>query len=329
VTLEEAQTIAAAGSPRSSRRALRRAGLRAAAHAGPTPATVGAEQQRLEQKARAERQERKREYRDVMAVMTRRGARSSKATTTGFTPLQVFAEGDSWFDYPALLGGGIIARLQKRLGVPILNLAEPGDEVRFMLGVEQRKRLIECLTEGCPTGEPWDVMLFSGGGNDIVDNPMALWVRDWQAGVPPAGLINQPRFDTALALVRAGYEDLIALRDELSPGTQLVFHGYDFVIPDGRGICNVGPWLSPTFELRRFPNRDAAFQVLKLMLQQFGAMLKTLEANAQVTSIATQGTLQPVPSSWHNELHPAKAGFNAFAEIFHHTLKALFPNRVA
>ena len=48
-----------------------------------------------------------------------------------------------------------------------------------MLGVEERKLLTEQLRNGCPAGGPWDVLLFSGGGNDIVDNPMALWIRDW------------------------------------------------------------------------------------------------------------------------------------------------------
>ena len=46
-----------------------------------------------------------------------------------------------------------------------------------MLGVEERAILTEHLTNGCPAGGPWDVLLFSGGGNDIVGNPMALWVR--------------------------------------------------------------------------------------------------------------------------------------------------------
>ena len=36
----------------------------------------------------------------------------------------------------------------------------------------------------------------------------------------------------------------------------------------------------------------------------------------------------PTTSSWHNELHPAKAGFKAFASLFHQTLKQLFPTRV-
>ena len=53
-----------------------------------------------------------------------------------------FRRGDSWFDYPVpFFGGGIIPRLENRLGVPILNLAKAGDEVRYMLGVEERTLL--------------------------------------------------------------------------------------------------------------------------------------------------------------------------------------------
>jgi hypothetical protein len=86
-----------------------------------------------------------------------------------------------------------------------------------MLGVEERTILAEQLTSGCPAGGPWDVLLFSGGGNDIVGNPMALWVNNWDPTLPPAKLIRQAHFDAALALVRAAYEDLIVLRDKLSP----------------------------------------------------------------------------------------------------------------
>lgn len=338
VTLEEARALASAAQPK---RALRRA------LAGPpaSPASVGEERERLAAQQRAERERRIREYKATMEIMKRRGARRAapkgaakgrrrapgapRGPAAGFQPLQVFAEGDSWFDYPPFLfKGGVIPRLESRLGVPILNLAKAGDEVRFMLGVEQRMRLAECLTEGCPAGGPWDLLLFSGGGNDIVDNPMALWVRDWDPTVPPATLINQPRFDAALALVRAGYEDLITLRDMLSPNTHLVFHGYDFAIPDGRGICHLGPWLKPTFDLRGFPTRAAAFAVVEAMLKQFAAMLTTLVAHAKVTFINGQGTLAPQPSAWHNELHPNKDGFEKFADLFHAQLRAIFPGRV-
>ena len=174
-----------------------------------------------------------------------------------------------------------------------------------------------------------DVVLFSGGGNDIVANPMALWIRTFNAATSPAGHLKQERFDAALTLVRAGYEDLIALRDDLSPGTHLVFHAYDFAIPDNRRICHLGPWLRPTFNLKGFPaDRVKSTAVVKVMLQQFAAMLQSLAVTPGVTFINGQGTLAPQVSSWHNELHPARAGFTAFAELFYQKLKALFPTQV-
>lgn len=308
-----------------------------------SPAPVGAERERLEQERRDEFARRIKEYKATMEIMKKRGARRSRSKradrpkgterapeSEAFAPLQIFAEGDSWFDYPIpFFGGGIITRLEGRLGVPILNLAKAGDEVRYMLGVEERIILTEQLTNGCPAGGPWDVLLFSGGGNDIVDNPMALWVKDWDPAVPPIGHIHKPRFDNAVALVRAGYEDLIDLRDQLSPGTHLVFHDYDFAIPDGRGICGFGPWLEPTFNLRKFPLGPARHEVVKAMLLQFAAMLNTLAAAPKVTFINGQGTLTAKPSSWHNELHPSKAGFEKFADLFEAKLKVLFPDRVA
>jgi hypothetical protein len=177
------------------------------------------------------------------------------------------------------------------------------------------------------------VLLFSGGGNDIVGNPMALWIQDYNAAVPPPNLISKERFAAALELVQAGYEDLIQLRDTLSPTTHLVFHGYDFAIPDGRGICGIGPWMKPTFDLRGFPPITPAPApspaVVKSMLQQFAANLQSLAtAHNDVTFINTQGTLAPVASSWHNELHPSSDGFDEFAAIFQAKLKALFPARV-
>ena len=337
VTLDEARALAQAKQPKLAARAVRKTAAPPA-----SPAAVGAEREKLRKKQREERAQRAREYKATMEIMKRRGARrprpkgakalDGEPTAKGgelFDPLQIFAEGDSWFDYPVpFFGGGIIPRLEDRLGVPILNLAKAGDEVRYMLGVEERATLTEHLTDGSPAGGPWDVLLFSGGGNDIVDNPMALWVKDWNPAMPPAAHIHKARFDAALALVRAGYEDLIELRNELSPNTHLVFHGYDFAIPDGRGICGFGPWLEPTFKLRKFPTRAAMEAVVKAMLEQFAVLLNSL-AGPTVTFINGQGTLAPQPSSWHNELHPARVGFGKFADIFHVRLKALFPDRVA
>ncbi|WP_119421671.1 GDSL-type esterase/lipase family protein [Desertibaculum subflavum] len=337
MTLAEAKSIARAKQPKLAVKAVRKGAL-----PPESPAAIGVARVERDRRWHDELARRVREYKATMDIMKRRGARRArpksakepadaepKSKSSSFVPLQIFAEGDSWFDYPALFfGGGIIPRLENLLGVPILNLAKAGDEVRYMLGVEERLLLADHLSKGCPAGGPWDALLFSGGGNDIVDNPMALWVKDWDPTVPAAQLVHQQRFDAALALVRAGYEDLIQLRDRLSPGTVLVFQGYDFAIPDGRGICHLGPWLKPTFDLRNFPTLAARQEVVKAMLQQFAAMLTGLAVHANVIFINGQGTLLPQKSSWHNELHPSKKGFQSFANLFHRELKALFPARV-
>jgi hypothetical protein len=356
LTLLQAQAIVrgrnAAATP-GPRRALKGAAGKPAPAAapGPTPGKVGIERKRLQVERRREINRREKDYKAVMVLLKTRGvkglaaaqpagsrprrapagAKVAPAAASGTGPLQIFAEGDSWFEYPVpFFGGGIIPRLEDRLGVPVLNLAKAGDEVRFMMGVEQRRELAKRFTKGCPAGGPWDVLLFSGGGNDIVDNPMALWVRDFRPAVPVADLIHKERYATALALVRAGYEDLIAMRDSLSPVTHLVLHAYDFAIPDGRGVCHLGPWLKPTFDLRGFPAGSVIrFEVVKAMLQQFAAMLKAIEQkHHDVTFLNAQGTLVPHPSSWHNELHPTRDGFKKFAAVFHQKLKQLFPSRV-
>ncbi len=329
VTLKQARALAAVAAP---------AAAVGKALPPPTPAKVAVERQQLALEQEQDRRTRIREYKATLAVMKKRGVKdlggkqgkAATGATAGSIPLQVFAEGDSWFKYPiAFFGGGIIDRLEKRIGVPILNLAKAGDEVRYILGVKEREHIREQLVNGCPAGGPWDAMLFSGGGNDIVDNPMALWIRDFDSSLTPAQLVHQPRFDAALALVRAGYEDLITLRDQLTPNTHLFFHGYDFAIPDGRGVCGMGPWLKPTFDLRAFPSLAKRTAVMEVLLQQFAVMLQAVaQGRRKVTVINTQGTLSPQASSWHNELHPSKVGFNAFAAIFQAELKAVFPTKV-
>lgn len=346
LTLEQAQAVVR--STQAPRRGTRRALVVDA-----TPASVGKEREQLEKQQREERERRVEEYKATMELLKKRGVKGlgppetekRRAATPGGggrrrapgvtdpnagKPLQIFAEGDSWFDYPVpLFGGGIVLRLQKKLGVPVLNLAKAGDEARFMLGVKERQIIVQQLTNGCPAGGPWDAMLFSGGGNDIVDNPMALWITDFDPNIPVVNHIHPARFAAALDLVRFAYEDLIGLRDQLSPTTHLIFHAYDFAIPDGRGVCFMGPWLQPTFKLRKFPTQAAGFNVVKAMLQKFAAMLTALEgAHPNVTFINGQGTLAPVTTSWHNELHPTKTGFQTFADLFHAKLKAMFPGRV-
>jgi len=232
---------------------------------------------------------------------------------------RLLAEGDSWFDYPWILGtrGGVIDHLERLTGHKILNLAHRGDEVRQMMGLQQRRRLEATL------GDPslgFDALLFSGGGNDLVGDQLCLWLRERADGMAPAGAIDRQRLGSALKIVEAGYRDLIAIRDRRAPGCCVVTHGYDFPQPSEKGACGQGPWLKPSLDYRGWRGRDEQFEIAKLLLLGFDELLAGLEleqrrAGRPFVYIRTQGLLDR-DADWQNEIHPNGRGFRKIARAF-------------
>ena len=136
VTLDEARALVQAQRPPQAMRPVEKA-----AAPKPSPATVGAERQRLEKERKQEIAQRVRDYKATMAIMKKRGARRPQpkgapkgpevepAAAPSFAPLQVLAEGDSWFDYPVpFFGGGIIPQddIERLEGQGIARLFGPG-----------------------------------------------------------------------------------------------------------------------------------------------------------------------------------------------------------
>jgi hypothetical protein len=291
-----------------------------------TPRDVGIARRQLDARHRAEIDHEIEHYNATYALLKKRGVAGTKTLADRQPPLRILAEGDSWFRYP-LNGGGVIHRLQKAIGLPILNLATPGDEVRSMLGVKERKNLDGVLQQAASKGEPFDVLLFSGGGNDIVGDAMCLWVKTWDPAQPPAAHLDTARFGKILGVVQSAYEDLFATMDRLSPNTRIFLHDYDFALPTNKGVCFLGPWLWPSLAYRGFPGKAQGAGVVKEMLLQFKRMLAQFAARPNVTLIPTQGTL--TAQQWANELHPTPAGFDAITGLFHAALRTAFPERIA
>lgn len=245
--------------------------------------------------------------------------------------LNLFADGDSWFDYPlpVLNRNDTITSIGKH-GAPqplILNLAHYGDEARDDLGVQQRLRIRQNLTD--PENGTFDAILFSGGGNDTVGNQFCLWIQDYVQGMTPSQGINATRLGAALGVVRSAYEDLIAIRDQVAPQCPVFVHAYDFAIPNGVGVCNntIGPWLKPSLDYRGWTNPALAAQVVKEFLLQFLNMLtQVAKLHKNVIVVNAQGTLQP--NEWANELHPTPGGFDKVGAQFIAAIRAVFPGRI-
>ncbi len=308
----------------------------------PTPGKLAKERRRLHAQDRRERQQRIRVFKEAdkaiaqsrenaLAAASAPGAPKAFAAAAATPPpLRILAEGDSWFDYPNFRGAGVIWQLENtiKLNALFLNLAKAGDEARYMLGVDERKVLADQLKQAVDRGRPFDGLLFSGGGNDIVGNPLVLWLKTFAAGMTADQVIDSPRFDAAAGLVLAAYEDLIQIRDAQSPDTAIFLHAYDHAIPDGRGICGIGPWLQPSLKARGVPEalrRD----VVKALLSRFATKLQALASDPRkIFLVPTQGALLGHDGWWDNELHPNADGFRAVAKKFRDALRAVFPGRV-
>lgn len=231
----------------------------------------------------------------------------------GKKPVTIIAEGDSWGRY--IVGKAVVYQLEKLLKTEILNLASPGDEVREMMSPKQRERLIRELKKGPAKRQKYDFFFFSGGGNDLVGvDRFHFWLHPYQQGMTAKDVLNKDTIKAAFTLLDLQYNELIEIRDTHSPNTHLLFHAYDFAIPDGRGVCGKGPWLEPGLKMRKVP-ANMRREVVKLFLQGFDALLdKIANKHKKITVVPTQGTLKD--EEWANELHPKNPGFKKIAKRF-------------
>jgi hypothetical protein len=282
-----------------------------------------------QQRAEIERERQNRIEAHQRAISTRLGGRAKQARIAllGGGPLNIFAEGDSWFDYP--FARDIIEYLRAK-GSPrpeILNLAHHGDAATEILGISQRQRIEENLTN--PNNGKFEALLFSGGGNDIAGDQFVLWLKSRIDGaVAPGDAIDRQRLADIVGVISGAYQDLIAIRDTHVPTCVLFFHSYDFAQPSGKGVCGLGPWLKPSLDFRGWANFAEATEIVKEILKSLDQMLKDFEQqHPNVVYVRTQGVVDP-NSDWQNELHPNRNGFNKIGAVFQAALQAKFPGRI-
>jgi hypothetical protein len=276
--------------------------------------------------AQIDQERQRRIARHKEAVRQRGLARHTLAERENRGPLNIFAEGDSWFDYP--LSRDTIGWITAN-GAPqpeILSLAHYGDATTQMLGVAKRQRIIDSLRD--PDNGAFDALLFSGGGNDIAGDQFCLWLLQYATGAKPSAGVDAQRLADMLGVVEAAYVDLVQIRDAIMPDCVIFVHGYDFAPPTGQGVCGLGPWLKPSLDFRGWSDFAMAAAVVKEVLLAFDALLTRLEQqHSNIVYVRTQGTLS-LTADWANELHPTEQGFNRIADVFLGALRTKFPGRI-
>ena len=237
------------------------------------------------------------------------------------------AEGDSWFDYP---WHDVLRMLEDHHGYDVESVAHKGDTVEAMAyngQLEEFTRVIERLIR---RGTIPDAILLSGGGNDIAGTQFGMLidhVRSAHAGLNPqviGGIIDQRIFDAYVTILTA-VTDVCGRRT--GGPIPIVIHGYDYPVPDGRGVLGgwgplPGPWLQPGFRDKGFDDPASCLDMMVALIDRFNAMLRrvaALQPFAHVRYLNLRGTLQNGPTYktwWANELHPTERGFAAVADKF-------------
>ena len=270
----------------------------------------------------------------IAALKSTRMAMSAAGAAPPNDPLVLLAHGDSWFDYPlngndiSLASTDIVAQLETMGTVQplIQNISHFGDATTDEMSLPKQLRMIESLKDQAnwsnETGP--DVILFSGGGNDIAGNQFCIFLDFAGPGVDG---LNPSRFEGVLDMVEASYNDLFLFRDKHAPGVPIFGHCYDFPIPNGAHPACAGPWLKPSLDFTGW-NTAQGTAILHQALVNFKAMLTGLASSpANLFSlIDTQGVLDS--SDWANELHPHPGGCRKLAARFAEALHVRFPGRI-
>jgi hypothetical protein len=255
----------------------------------------------------------------------------------------IVAEGDSWFSYPRkwiLFGADMNVlhhlsdKFERTNTVNLLKLSSNGDEAVNMTSGDQFKKLYKILKKNQPHIK---ILLFSGGGNDIVGkNDMLPLLNEYTQGMSALDCINIERFEHKLTAIELSYRRLIDLCKDVIPNAKIVTHTYDIVKPqdDGAeffwGLIKTKPWIYPYLVRRSIP-ADLHLPIVEHLLGTFGqrliALAKEPSVRNHIVVVNTQGTLRPGhKTDWENEIHPTRSGFKRITRKIYPILRQLEPN---
>lgn len=248
--------------------------------------------------------------------------------------IKVLAEGDSWFAFPRkffLFGknSNIVHCLGDKPDIVIYSSSDNGDEAVAMMSGEQKLSLMKRISHS-----NYDVIIFSGGGNDLVGrydfgfylNPMTG--NDWRT------CIDDGRLNRKLNQISSCYEELIERSMEFSDkkNIKIITHTYDYAIPSKEGfeLFDIFPmsesWMYPYLKQLKIDNPEDQKNIVKYMLTKFQETLLPLQEKYAGTFyvVKTQGTLKA--DQWRNEIHPTPDGFKIISEMIYKKIKKVMEN---
>jgi hypothetical protein len=244
------------------------------------------------------------------------------------------AEGDSWFSIGALnpfKSANLLQQMAFSKRCVAVSCAFPGDTLQRMVNVRRDPQFVSLLAGAAQ--RPWDALLFSAGGNDLIDalgaggGGVALSQRllrrqsEWgPSSNGAARYVSEEGWATFATYLGANFEALLALRDQgESAGCPVFVHGYAVPTPRPAGSGPVGPWLLPSLRAYQIP-AAAHLALARILIERLAALLASFAADrTRFANLhffdSTRVALDPaqpgstgVSGDWSNEIHLTHAG---------------------
>ncbi len=254
--------------------------------------------------------------------------------------LTIVSEGDSWFAYPKkyfIIGkkSNLISYISKATQekANFLSLESNGDEAVDMISGKQKHKLIDILRWHTRKKNrlPVDLLLFSGGGNDIVgENDFERFLNPKDETYNSAKeYIKMKRLKRKAKQIALAYQELLDIRDEYSPNTLIITHTYDYPIPSLTGGVFLGGLIKTKGWMKRFMDErkiKEEFQadIIKIFMDAIANELLSIRRDKFIV-VDSRETLEG-SSEWLNEIHPTSKGFKKISKLILKEMYRAFPN---
>ena len=190
----------------------------------------------------------------------------SKALDGHDSPI-IVSEGDSWFQHP--IETDIIDALScLTCGYKIRSLGAAGDQLSEML---QHLEFPEAIKKEDP-----EAFLFSGGGNDIVDEGLSRILRDSKNITTASECIKEKELREEIDQLAEFYRSIYSKAQEAKDGIPMIVHGYAHPRP-GKRYLGVLQWGLTDMLKEKNVRRTLWRRVASLVLDGFNRMLERLE----------------------------------------------------
>ena len=237
----------------------------------------------------------------------------------------ILSEGDSWFGYP--FGKDLNDHIADMGAFNIRHFQKAGDEiVNDMMNDVQKGLLVQSLNKF-----KFDLLLYSGGGNDVVAEHLQKYVTDDNSGSGPHNRINKPALDERLQELKGKFLELIGIVEALDSRCPILTHGYTHIIPSDEGFEILGfkltgPWVKPTLDRKGIDDPEHQKDIINHILDRFNEMLKELDNENELFHYVDLRSEQLSQSYWANEIHPTSAGFKRLSVHFEDKMRELVPS---